>query len=183
VVAILNEDAYVDVSLASTRYAMPCLARFNNGDKKRKVTYASRVDDCVGTYKNCFADFSKTKEAKNLDFTLEILSKVKFSIQFWTASTRLAAITKTPFILVESPHQVGYYVQELQRIALTSDFDKKKIIICHYLDFLNNQEKGIELILKAINETKQNNWDHMIEMVENKEILHSIIEENKLDKW
>jgi hypothetical protein len=49
VVAILNEETYVDVSLASTRYALPCLARFNNGDKKRKVTYASRVDDCVGT--------------------------------------------------------------------------------------------------------------------------------------
>lgn len=133
------------------------------------------MPDCV--------DFSKTEEAKNLDFTLEVLSKVKFSIQLWTASTRLAAITKTPFILVESPHQVGYYVQELQRIALTSDFNKKKIIICHYLDFLNNQEKGIELILKSIKEIKQNNWDHMIEMVENKEILHSIIEEHKLNKW
>ena len=63
VVAILNEDAYVDISLASTRYAMLCLAKFNNGEKKRKLTYASRVNNCVNTYKNCFADFSKTKES------------------------------------------------------------------------------------------------------------------------
>jgi hypothetical protein len=49
VVAILNEDAYVDVSLASTRYAMLCLAKFKNGEKKRKITYASRVNDCVST--------------------------------------------------------------------------------------------------------------------------------------
>jgi hypothetical protein len=76
------------------------------------------MQDCI--------DFSASSESKDLDFTLEILSKVKFSIQFWTASTRLAAITKTPFILVESPNQVGYYMQELQRIALTSDFNKKK---------------------------------------------------------
>ncbi len=63
VVAILNEDAYVDVSQASTRYAMLCLAKFKNGEKKRKITYASRVNDCVSTYKNCFADFTKTKES------------------------------------------------------------------------------------------------------------------------
>jgi hypothetical protein len=63
VVSILNEDAYVDVSLASTRYAMPCLAKFNDGEKKRKITYAARVHDCVSTYKNCFADFTKTKES------------------------------------------------------------------------------------------------------------------------
>lgn len=128
-------------------------------------------------------DFSNKKEVKNLEFTLEILSKVKFSIQFWTASTRLAAITKTPYILVESPNQVAYYTQELKRIALTSDFDKKKIIICHYIDFLRDQESGLSLISNAIKEINSNNWDHMMGMVKNKEILHSIIKSNNLERW
>lgn len=128
-------------------------------------------------------DFSNKKEAKNLEFTLEILSKVKFSIQFWTASTRLAAITKTPYILVESPNQVAYHTQELKRIALTSEFNKKKIIICHYIDFLKNQVSGLNLIKDAIEEINNNNWDHIIGMVKNKEILHSIIKSNNLERW
>jgi hypothetical protein len=133
------------------------------------------MSDCV--------DFSSSPNSKKLEFTLETLSKVKFTIQFWTASTRLAAITKTPYILVESPNQVGYHAQELKRIALTTDFNKKKIIVCHYLDFLKNQDIGISLINDAINEIENNNWNHIIGMVKNKEILHSIIKENKLDSW
>jgi len=133
------------------------------------------MPDCI--------DFSSMPCAKELDFTLEVLSKVKFSIQFWTASTRLSAITKTPFILVESPNQVAHQTQELQRIALTSDFDKKKIIVCHYVDFLKEQEEGINLINQAIKEIKENNWNHIIGMVKDKEILHSIIKNNNLEKW
>ena len=73
---------------------------------------------------NCI-DFTKTEKVDKLEFTLNVLSNVKFSIQFWTASTRLSSITKTPFILIESPDQVAYVAQELQRIALTTDFNKK----------------------------------------------------------
>jgi hypothetical protein len=128
-------------------------------------------------------DFSSSPNSKKLEFTLEVLSKVKFSLQFWTASTRLSAITNTPYILVESPNQVGYQSQELKRIALTTNFDKKKIVICHYIDFMRNQDDGINLINSAIDEIKNNNWNHIIGMVKNKEILHSIIKESKLDSW
>lgn len=133
------------------------------------------MTDCV--------DFSNKPEAKKLEFTLEVLSKVKFSIQFWTASTRLSSITKTPFIIIESPNQVIYHKQELQRIALTTDYDKKKLVICHYLDFLNNQNQGLNLVEQAINEMKQNNWEHIIGMVKNKELAEQILKQNKLNKW
>ena len=133
------------------------------------------MTDCV--------DFSSSPNVKRLEFTLEVLSKVQFSLQFWTASTRLAAITNTPYILVESPNQVAYQAQELKRIALTTNFNKKKIIICHYIDFLENQNQGIELINKAVLEMKNNNWNHIFGMVKNKEILHSIIKDNNLDNW
>lgn len=133
------------------------------------------MTDCI--------DFSSSPNVKKMEFTLEVLSKVKFSLQLWTASTRLASITNTPYILVESPNQVAYQSQELKRIALTTNFDKKKIIICHYIDFLQNQDQGIELIKAAIVEMQNNNWNHMFGMVKNKEILHSIIKENKLDIW
>lgn len=131
---------------------------------------------------NCI-DFTKTKNVDKLEFTLNVLSSVKFSIQFWTASTRLSSITKTPFILIESPDQVAYVAQELQRIALTTDFDKKKIIISHYLDFLENQDGGLALVQNAIDEISVKNWDHIIGMVKNKSLVSSIITNKGLNSW
>lgn len=133
------------------------------------------MEDCL--------DFSKTKNVDQLEFTLNILLNVKFSIQFWTASTRLSSITKTPFILVESPDQMAYVAQELQRIALTTDFNKKKIIISHYIDFVENQEEGLSLIQRAITELNDNNWDFIMGMAKNKSLISSIIKNKGLDNW
>lgn len=133
------------------------------------------MDGCV--------DFTKTKNVDKMEFTLNVLSNVRFSIQFWTASTRLSSITKTPFLLIESPDQVAYVAQELQRIALTTDFNKKKIVISHYLDFLENQEEGLNLVQKAIDEMNNNNWSHIIGMVKNKNLISSIIENKGLNNW
>jgi hypothetical protein len=42
-------------------------------------------------------DFSRLPEARDLELTLAIISQLQFTVQFWTASTRLAAMVGTPF--------------------------------------------------------------------------------------
>lgn len=133
------------------------------------------MDDCI--------DFSNKPEANDLNFTLSVLSCVKFSVQFWTASTRLAAIVKTPFLLVESQDQLAGKGQEGLRIAMTSDWDKKKLLISHYLDFLENQEHSLKSVSESIDQMLKNNWDHNLSLVKNKNLLYSMLEEKGLLKW
>lgn len=103
-------------------------------------------------------DFSRDEESKNLELTLAIISQLQFTVQFYTASTRLASIVGVPWLLVESRDQIYGRGQEGKRILLTTDFDKKKIIIAHYFDVLNDEEWALGLIGRGINEMKANNW-------------------------
>ena len=116
-------------------------------------------------------DFSRLPEARNLELTLAIISQLKFTVQFWTASTRLASMMDIPWILVESNDQIYGNGQEGKRIALTTDFDKKKIVICNYHSFKDNEEMAFNLLDQAINEINQNNWDDIIGLVENPEFV------------
>lgn len=70
-------------------------------------------------------DYSRLPESRNLELTLAIVANLRFTIQFWTASTRLASMMGTPWILFESPDQIGGVGQEGKRIVLTTDYNKK----------------------------------------------------------
>jgi len=128
-------------------------------------------------------DFSAMPMVQDLSFTLAVLSCVKFSVQFWTASTRLSSIVDTPFILVESLDQIAFRGQEGLRIAASSNFNKKKIIICNYLDFLENLKSGLGAVETAINEVEVNNWDYVVDLVSNKNMLYSHLDQKGLLSW
>ena len=133
------------------------------------------MDDCI--------DFSNRPEVNDLNFTLSVLSCVNFSLQFWTASTRLSSIVKTPFLLVESPDQIAGQGQEGYRIAATTNWNKKKILISHYLDFLENQENSLKAVSESIDEMLNDNWDYNMSLAKNKRLLYSMIEKKGLSQW
>lgn len=134
-----------------------------------------KMDGCI--------DFSNTPLVNDLEFTLSVLSLVEYSIQLWTASTRLSSIVETPFILVESFDQIGLRGQEGIRIALLNKFNNKKIILSNYLDFLNNIELGLNSISKAIDEIQINNWGYVMDFVENKNMVESMLKSKGLLTW
>lgn len=96
-------------------------------------------------------DFSRMEESNDLENTLAILSLCDFTIQYWTASTRLAAIVDTPFILFESFNQIRGQGQEGARIKLLGK-KKKKIVYCSFQSFLDDLEKGMKITDEAIDE-------------------------------
>lgn len=95
--------------------------------------------DLKKDYKNKFYNLCNHSDFDNIEFVLAVLQLCKFSLQFWTASTRLSAMINLPYILVESPDQVFGRGQEGQRLILTTrDESKKKIIFCNHTNVLEN---------------------------------------------
>lgn len=120
-------------------------------------------------------DFSRLPEARNLELTLAIISQLKFTIQFWTASTRLASMMGVPWILFESPDQIVGRGQEGKRIALTTDIDKKKIVLSNYHNVLENEDKALDLVNLAIEEINQNNWRDIVGMVTDPGMIEAML--------
>lgn len=119
-------------------------------------------------------DISRSPEAQDLEFTLALVKQMEFTIQFWTASTRLAAITGTPYLVFESPDQLYGMGQEAYRLALCTT-GKKKIVLCHYLRALDDCDGTIECTKKAINEMRMGNWKDMIGLVDRPMIVQGMI--------
>lgn len=119
-------------------------------------------------------DFSRTEDSRDLEKTLAIISRLQFTVQFWTASTRLAGMLGVPFLLFESPEQIysSYSglmsAQEGKRLEL-STFGNKKIVICHYHSVVENQEKALGLVERAVLEMNDGNWDDIIGLVEDEQ--------------
>lgn len=111
-------------------------------------------------------DFSRLPESRDLELTLAIIANLDFTIQFWTASTRLASMMGTPWILFESPDQIVGNGQEGKRILLTTDNDKKKLVLSNFFTVLENQDRAIDCVGRAIDEMKQDNWEDIIGLVE-----------------
>ena len=124
---------------------------------------------------NDIVDFSSLQESRDLELTLALISKLEFTIQFWTASTRLSSMVDTPWILFESPDQIVGNGHEGMRIALTSDFNKKKIVLAQYVNVKNNESCAFDYAEQAINQIKENNWDDIIGPVEHPEIIRSML--------
>jgi hypothetical protein len=111
-------------------------------------------------------DFSRLPESRDLELTLAIISQLEFTIQFWTASTRLASMVGTPWILMETPDQIVGNGQEGKRIDLTTDYDKRKLILSNYHDVVENEDKALDLVDLAIKQMRDYNWDDIIGLAE-----------------
>lgn len=127
-------------------------------------------------------DFSRMPESRDLERTLAIVCNLKFTIQFWTASTRLAGMMGVPFLVFESPEQIyasssGIMgAQEGKRLELTS-FGPKKVVVSHFHSVLENQNAGLELVRQAILEMQNDNWQDIIGLVEDREFSMTMQEE------
>lgn len=126
-------------------------------------------------------DFRSMPESRDLELTLALIAECKFTVQFWTASTRFAAMVGVPWILFESPDQIVGQGQEGMRIALTTDDNKKKLILAHYLNVLNDHEGALKLMERCVGEMYANNWNDIVGMVEDPQLVESMLA--KKEKW
>ena len=118
-------------------------------------------------------DLTRKEEARDLELTLAIIKQCKYTFQFWTASTRLAALMETPYLIFESPDQLYGQGQEAYRLGLCTT-GKKKVVLCHYLNVFNDNDKAINLLNHCIEEMEQDNWNDVIGMVEEPEVVLSM---------
>lgn len=122
-------------------------------------------------------DFSESDDAHDLENTLALTFQLKFTVQFWTASTRLAGVMGVPYLLFESPDQIYGDGQEGYRLGLCSR-GPKKIVLSHFVDSYNDNAATLEIVDKAINEMKAGNFNEMIGLVGNKDIVKSLRDRN-----
>lgn len=116
-------------------------------------------------------DFSRMPESRDLERTLAIICNLDFTIQFWTASTRLAGMMGVPFLLFESPEQI--YVstsgimgaQEGKRLELCS-FGPKKVVLSHYHNVYEDNAAALKLVERAVSEMKEDNWEDILGLVQ-----------------
>jgi len=119
-------------------------------------------------------DFSSMAESYDLEKTLAVIGCCNFTIQYWTASTRLAGITDTPFVLFESPGQIiPNQAQEAHRICLTSNYDKRKIVLCNFDLASKNQDIVLRHTKKAIDNLLNNNYSIEISLVDHPQTIYN----------
>ena len=128
-------------------------------------------------------DFSRLPESRDLERTLAIICNLEFTIQFWTASTRLSGMMGVPFLLFESPEQIytSYSgimsAQEGKRLELCS-FGPKKVVLAHYKSVCEEQDKALGLVERAIGEMNEGNYEEILGLVEDKEFSTKLQEEH-----
>lgn len=122
-------------------------------------------------------NFRESPESGDLEKTLALISKLQFTIQFWTASTRLAGLVGTPFILFESPDQIYGVGHEGMRLNLTTR-GNKKLVISHFWNSYNNNDGLLKLVDQAIHEVKLNNWNDIIGLVESTKVVEDLRSDN-----
>lgn len=129
-------------------------------------------------------DFSRMPESQDLERTLAIICNLSFTIQFWTASSRLSGMMGVPFLLFESPEQVfvSYSglcgAQEGRRLALTS-FGPKKVVLAHYKNVVENPDRGLELVRQAVMEMQAGDYNDVFGMVQDEWFINILKEENQ----
>jgi hypothetical protein len=140
---------------------------------EKQSVYPCPVDHIV--------DFSRLPESSNLELTLAIIANLKFTVQFWTASTRFASMMGTPWILFESPDQIVGNGQEGKRIILTTDNEKKKLVLSNFFTVVENQDKTLDFLGRAIDEINENNWEDIIGLVEDPATVTQMLQ--KMKNW
>jgi hypothetical protein len=112
-------------------------------------------------------DFSSMPEANDLECTLGLVSHLKFTIQFWTASTRLAGLVGVPFIIFESPDQIIGAGHEGLRLELCTR-GEKKLVLSHFNDIANDHNTAFPLVRRAVREIENGNYSENWDMVDKK---------------
>jgi len=123
-------------------------------------------------------DFSRMPESRDLELTLAIVSGCRFTVQFWTASSRLAGMMGVPYLLFESPDQIWGKGQEGLRRNLC-DFGPRKLSINHYLSVYGDNDGGLKVVEECIDEMNSGNYDDHIGLVEDKNVVLKMREDNK----
>jgi predicted Zn-ribbon and HTH transcriptional regulator len=124
-------------------------------------------------------DFSRMSESRDMELTVAIISRLKFTVQFWTASTRLSSIVETPYLLFESPDQIFGRGQEGYRRELF-DFGKRKLAVCHFLNVFNDNKAGLGLTRRCIEEMAAGNYEDVFALLEVEEVAKHLKNSNKL---
>jgi hypothetical protein len=120
-------------------------------------------------------DYSRMKEASDLEQTLALTKCLRMTIQYYTASTRLASLMETPFIIFESPDQICGRGQEGMRLNLLTRGDKK-LILCEYLDAVENQWELLKLTERAIVSVEKKDFSTEIGMVADEKYIKFLME-------
>jgi hypothetical protein len=129
-------------------------------------------------------DFSRMSESQELERTLAIICHLSFTIQFWTASSRLSGMMGVPFLLFESPEQIfpSYSglcgAQEGRRLELTC-FGPKKVVLAHYKSVFENPEKALGVVRQAIGEMRDGNFEYVYGLVQDEWFTNMLREENE----
>ena len=124
-------------------------------------------------------DYSRMPDARDLELTLAIVSELKFTVQFWTASTRLAGMMGVPYILFESPDQIWGMGQEGGRRNLC-DFGPSKLAACHYLNVYKDNDAGIACIKQCIEEVEKGNYEDVMGVLESPEVVQAMRQGNQM---
>jgi hypothetical protein len=107
----------------------------------------------------------ESEHAQDLEKTLLLVSQLKFTVQFYTASSRLAALVGTPYIIVESPDQIWGQGQEGIRLNLCTK-GEKKLVIAHFKSLHEDHPGALKLVEKAVREMEVGNYKDIIGDVE-----------------
>lgn len=113
-------------------------------------------------------DYSSSEDAKDLETTLALVKQMKFTVQFWTASSRLAGLMGTPFCIFESPDQLFGTAQEGQRLNLLTR-GRKKVVVSHYRNCQGNHTGTLDLVREAVIGIEEGNFEDLIGLVEDKD--------------
>lgn len=121
-------------------------------------------------------DITSLSDRNDLEKVLAIISLCEFTIQLWTASTRLSMIANTKFFLVECPDQIYGNGQEGIRLKI---FNLKntpsKLFLCNYCKFVEDYDKTFNCLEKSLNEFLiEQNYNDTIDMIDNKKLLEGL---------
>lgn len=126
--------------------------------KGYNIVWLGEKESTLPCIDDTFYDFTTGDKADDIFACHALVSKCVATFQAWTASTRLAQATNTPYCLVESYDQIFGLGQEGKRInLLTQDLENKKIIFGNYRLALQN----IDFFAKQC-------LDYFIDFIENK---------------
>jgi hypothetical protein len=89
----------------------------------------------------------------------------------------LAALVGTPFLFFESPDQLFGQGQEAYRLALTTN-GRKKLILSHFLNVYNDNDAAIDLLEKSIKEIEHGDWEDVVGMVDEREVVIRLRQQN-----
>lgn len=116
------------------------------------------------------ADLSQGAGARDLEATLAVVSRCLFTVQFWTASTRLAALAGVPYLLFESPDQLWGRGQEGYRLDLVTR-GKRKVAVNHFLNVLRDPKGGLDLVRRCVAEMEAGDYSDVIGMVDDPAVV------------